>query len=227
MLPLIALLLAADGGVSIADYERAQKNLSERRAALAKTWSKSRTRARQEARGALLDYLEQSAFPAWAGTKWEFYGTTTTPREGAIACGYYVTTVLEQAGFKIERVRLAQQASAFIVSTLARGTKVEWLRRLDSAQAVAAIRERFGDGLYVIGFDLHVGFLRIDGERAAFCHSSYLEPGAVTCEDPLTAGAFVSQLYVVGDVLNDQVLDDWINGRKIPNSLSPLGRGPG
>lgn len=217
--PLLALVLTSDAGVSLADYDAARHSLDQRRVELAKAWAKDRAKARREARGALLDYLERSAFPAWFGTRWEFYGTTTTPREGAIACGYFVTTVLEQAGFRIERVRLAQQASAYIVSTLARGTKVDWLRNVDSAGAVRNVREHFGNGLYVVGFDLHVGFLRIDGERAAFCHSSYLEPGVVTCEDPLTAGAFVSSLYVVGDVLNDAVLDDWITGRAIESEL--------
>lgn len=78
-----------------------------------------------------------------------------------------------------------------------------------------AIHERFGDGLFVVGFDYHVGFLRLDGERAAFCHSSFIEPAAVTCEDPVASGAFASRLYVVGDALNDTVLDDWLLGRAI------------
>jgi hypothetical protein len=38
-----------------------------------------------------------------------------------------------------------------------------------------------------------VGFLRLDGERAAFCHSSFIEPGSVTCEDPVQSGAFASR----------------------------------
>jgi len=163
----------------------------------------------------VLAYLDEAAFPAWKGTPWEFYGTSTTPREGTIACGYFVTTVFEQAGFKIERVYLAQQASAVLVNTFARGSKVEWLRPTDNADALKQTRARFADGLVVIGFDYHVGFLRLDGERAEFCHSSYLEPGVVTCEDPVKAGAFASRVYVVADALNDTMLDDWLNGRAV------------
>jgi len=181
-------------------------------------WKTEPGRARTEARAVLLAYFENSAFPAWAGTTWNFYGTSTTPREGTIACGYYVTTVLEQAGFRVERARLAQQASAFVVSTLARGTRVEWLRPPGNAEAVAMIRERFGDGLFVVGFDFHVGFLRLAGDRTAFCHSSWIDPGVVTCEDPVASGAFASTLYVVGDALNDRVLDDWLVGRPIPST---------
>ncbi len=218
MLTLSLVLLAAS---PVEDYGRAQQQLESRRLELATTWKKTPARARADSRAAILSYLETSAFPAWAGTPWNFYGTSTTPREGTIACGYFVTTVLEQAGFRIERVVLAQQASAYLVSTIARGTRVDWIRPADNADAVAKIRERFGDGLYVVGFDFHVGFLRVDGERVAFCHSSFIEPGAVTCEDPVPSGAFASRVYVVADALNDRVLDDWVLGRRVPSQLPP------
>ncbi len=201
-------------------YDVAREQLDRDRAALAAQWKVDRSEARQAARERLLAYLDHDAFPAWSGTPWDFYGTTTTPKEGRIACGYFVTTVLEQAHLKLERVRLAQQASTYLVTTVARGSKVESLRPKDSAEALASMRKKFpGARLLVVGFDLHVGFVRIEGERAQFCHSSYLEPGAVTCEDPLASGAFVSSLYVVADSLNDAVLDDWLMGRSIPSVL--------
>lgn len=216
MIPVLALILAA---TPLPDYQKARADLQARRLELGASWKANAAEARQQARSTLLAYLETSAFPAWEGTPWNFYGTSTTPREGTIACGYYVTTVLEQAGFRIERVRLAQQASAWIVSTLARGTRVDWIRPADNEAAVKEIRERFGDGLYVIGFDYHVGFLRLEGERAAFCHSSFIDPGSVTCEDPVPSGAFASSTYVVADVLNDRLLDDWLLGRATPSQL--------
>ncbi|MDP2272010.1 MAG: hypothetical protein Q8N23_07625 [Archangium sp.] len=219
MLTLLSLVLAAEAGSPLLDYQRARADLESRRIELATDLKKHPAQVRQQARAALLAYFENSAFPAWKGTTWNFYGTTITPREGTIACGYYVTTVLEQAGFHLQRVRLAQQASAYVVSTLARGTRVEWIRPAGNAEAVEEIRHRFGDGLFVIGFDYHVGFLRLEGERAAFCHSSFIDPGSVTCEDPVPSGAFVSRTYVVADALNDQVLEDWLLGRTIPSQL--------
>jgi hypothetical protein len=208
-------LLFSLGLTPLEDYEQARARLEARRLELVELRKKKPAEARSAARSALLAYLETSAFPAWAGTKWDFNGTSTTPREGLIACGYFVTTVLLQAGFQVQRVKLAQQASAYIVASLARGTKIERITPEDNAAAVKAIHERFGDGLFVVGFDYHVGFLRLDGERAAFCHSSFIEPAAVTCEDPVASGAFASRLYVVGDALNDTVLDDWLLGRAI------------
>lgn len=216
MLPaLLALTLTAAPG-----YDEGRTALEARRLELAKGWKRDKQGTRSAARQALLDYVDEVAFPSWSGTQWAFYGTTTTPREGAIACGYFVTTVLEQASFKLERVKLAQQASAYLVSTLARGTKVEWLRPKDSASALASMRQAFPEAkLLVVGFDLHVGFVRLEGARASFCHSSYLEPGVMTCEEPVAAGAFASSLYVVGDALNDAVLDDWVLGREVPSVL--------
>lgn len=210
---LIAIVLAA---TPLEKYEQARSALEARRVELATQWKKAPKETRLAARQTVLEYLDQSAFPAWQGTPWEFYGTSTTPGQGTIACGYFVTTVLEQAGFKIERVWLAQQASAVLVNTLARGTKVEWLRPSDNGDAVAQIKKRFGHSkLVVIGFDYHVGLLRLDGDEVRFCHSSFIEPGSVTCEDPVPSGAFASKVYVVGDVLNDALLDDWLNGRAV------------
>jgi hypothetical protein len=223
MVPLVLLVLATDGGVTVSDYESARVALATRRAALAAAWArpKQRPATRQLARSAVLDFVDAVAFPAWSGTPWNFYGASTTPKNGTIACGYFVTTVLEHAGFRVERERLAQQASAYIVSTMARGTPVVWLRHLEPAQVVAKVRERFGDGLFLVGMDYHVGFLRIDGERVAFCHSSILGPAAVACEDPLISGGFASNVYVVGDALSDAAIDDWLAGRAIVTQTPP------
>lgn len=212
---LLAITLTAAPG-----YDDGRLALEAQRVELARAWKKDKAGTRLAARQALLEYLDEVAFPSWSGTPWAFVGTTTTPREGTIACGYFVTTVLEQASFKLERVKLAQQASAYIVSTLARGTKVEWLKPKDSAAALASMRRAFPDAkLLVVGFDLHVGFVRLDADAARFCHASYLSPGVMTCEEPVAAGAFASSLYVVGDALNDAVLDDWVLGREVPSVL--------
>jgi hypothetical protein len=217
---MILLYLAAFATVPVNEYEQARKRLFEQRLKIEATATKNLKQARTAAREAVLTYLDQAAFPAWSGTHWAFYGTTTIPGQGNIACGYFVTTVLEQAGFKIQRVALAQQASAYLVTTLARDSRVDRIAPRTRAEALAHIRKRFGDGLVAIGFDYHVGLLRLDGERAEFCHASYLPPAAVTCEDPVASGAFASKLYVVADVLNDQLIDDWIAGRIVPSVLA-------
>ena len=217
MLALVALLLAADAGAPI-DAAGDRIRLEKQRVAISAS-REAVAKKRAMARAALRSYLEDSAFLSWAGTPWDFNGTSTTPGQGKIACGYFVTTVLEQAGVKVQRIKLAQQASANIVSTLARGSRVEWLRPADNAAAVAEIRTRFGEGLLVVGFDFHVGFLSLKGDSVQFCHSSYIQPATVTCEDPVASRAFASNTYVVADVLNDGLLDDWLAGRSVATVL--------
>jgi len=189
------------------DYARSREALEATRLVLAAR----RPAPRAEARAALTRWVEVNAFPAWAGTPWDFSGTTQTPGEGQIACGYYVSTVLSHAGVKVARAPLAQQASEFIVKTLA--STVEDFRGTP-AEAVQRVRAR-GEGLYVVGLDYHVGFLRVSGEQVDFCHSSYLGAKAVLCEPALTAPAFLSSRYVLGEALSDQVVDAWLAGRPV------------
>ena len=55
-------------------------------------------RARADVHSLIIDEI----FSAWIGTRWDFDGTSQTPREGRIACGYFVSTVLRDAGFDVE-----------------------------------------------------------------------------------------------------------------------------
>ena len=82
----------------------------------------------------LLDTVRDELIPPWVGTEWAFYGTTQTPGEGEIACGYFVSTVLRDAGVKVERVKLAQQASEYIVKTFAEAEHVRRFRNFHHAK---------------------------------------------------------------------------------------------
>lgn len=209
---LAAALSNSDGGVSADEYSAAREALDAKRIELAHL---KRTAGRAAARLEFLRFVDEVAFPTWAGTPWAFHGVSQTPRKGQIACGYFVTTVLSHGGFRIDRISLAQQASAYIVDTMARGSHVEWYRSISRREVVNRVRERFGEGLFIVGLDFHVGFIRLDGGREEFCHASYLEPGTVLCEPAATAAAFASTLYVVGDALTDRALDDWLLHREI------------
>jgi hypothetical protein len=166
----------------------------------------------------LLEALDEEFFPAWEGTPWEFYGTSERPREGTIACGYYVTTILRDAGFRIERTRLAQQASEHIVKTFAQESEIQRFRHAPLADLIASVRKRHGDGLFIVGMDLHVGLLRLAGDKALLCHSAVLEPRHAVCHDALTSPGMVSQYHVIGPVLSDRRVRDWLEGKKVPSA---------
>ena len=201
-------------------YEDVLSAIAGERAALAKRWRAARTRdaraavladAREAARRAIVERV----FPPWFGTPWDFYGTSETPGEGHIACGYFVSTVLRDAGFKVERIRLAQQASENIVRSLVPEAAIRRYRNRTPEQVLDAIRAG-DDGLYAVGFDYHVGFVVKEGADVTFCHSSWIETGGVACEDPSTTAAWHSTYYVVGELLGDGMLVAWLEARPIP-----------
>lgn len=206
-------------------YDDSRSHLEKARLALAKQPHSSATRA--QARSLLLRWVDDVAFPSWAGTQWDFNGMSTTPGQGLIACGYYVSTVLGHAGVRLQRIHLSQQDAATITRSVAAGSQVDELST--ATDTVQRARER-GSGLFVVGLDNHVGFLRVDGERADFCHASYVGPVAVLCEPALESPAFHSSRFVLANALSDALVDLWLQGRalqtlrpaaKVSSSLQP------
>ena len=142
----------------------------------------------------------------WMGTAWTFHGTSQTPRQGSIACGYFVTTTLEQAGVELERVRLAQAASETMILALAESGTI---RRYSDA-SLDTFLERLrsqGEGYYLVGLDNHTGFLKVapDGE-IAFIHSG---PGrGVVEESPAEAPELALSRYrVTGKLVRTEAAD--------------------
>lgn len=215
---LSALTLALLAAPPSYDAQRAA--LERTRQALA---AKARTElpsARTAARAALLTFFDDAVFPSWAGTPWDFNGTTQVPGQGVIACGYYVSTTLLHAGLRVERIRLAQQFSTDIVRTLATDAGTVILRRVEPAVVLERARALAPGGLLVVGLDNHVGFLRVKDEGVRFCHANYVGDGGVTCEDPLTSSAFHSSTYVLGDAFPPVHLDAWLRGTPIATTLT-------
>lgn len=215
---LAALTLFAAAPSS--SYPQTRAAVETRRAELARAW----TRATPATRAAVLGSARAAAFhafvdeiiPAWNGTPWAFYGTSETPGEGTIACGYFVSTVLRDGGLAVERAPLAQQPSERIVRTLAPAGKIQRFRDVAASEVVRRVRASGGDGLYVVGMDFHVGFLVLEGERADLCHSAFVPPAHVTCEPAATSPGFQSRYYVVGPVLDDARVIDWLEGNAVP-----------
>jgi hypothetical protein len=215
---LLVALASAPVEVPARPYDEMLAELSARRAELGVKWGRrgaDREALRREARGAVLGAITREMLPAWFGTPWEFHGTTRTPGTGGIACGYLVSTVLEQAGFRVQRVRMAQQPSEYIVKTLAPARKTWRFSNRPVEDVVRRVR-REGKGLYLVGLDYHVGFLWNDGAQVWMCHASYLGTAEVLCEDALTSPAMLSRYHVVGRLLEDAMMEAWLEGRALP-----------
>lgn len=209
------ILFAAVLAAHAAPYDVAVQALGEVRETLASEFAAAapaeRDAIREDARQAVLTAMDRHLFPAWYGTDWDFYGTSTKPGQGAIACGYFVSTTLQHAGFQVERVRLAQQASEHIIQTFVAEPGVKRFRDRPLDEVLEHLEDE-GDGLYIVGLDYHVGYLRQDGDETRFCHSTYLGDSEVLCEPAATSPALVSRYRVVGKLLDDAMIDAWLKG---------------
>ena len=152
----------------------------------------------------------------WLGTPWDFHGTAKGPGAGKIACGYFVATVLKDAGFRVDRYQLAQQASENILrSFLAKEACV--LTVGEDYQAFAARIGLSAQGVYVVGLDTHVAFLVVDGSGFRFIHSSGSRPWCVVDESRAEAGVLQrSKWRMVGHLTGDRgVIRRWLQGAGI------------
>ncbi len=149
--------------------------------------------------------------PAWLGTKWDFNGITEVPKQGKIACGYFVTTVLRDAGLPIARVKLAQCASEQLVTTLVQDKYVKRFSNIDMDNFMAYLKLN-GFGLYVIGLDNHTGFIFNDGLDIWFIHSSIVGTRDVQKEKAATSSILKNSKYrIVGKISADEnVLEKWM-----------------
>ena len=108
----------------------------------------------------------------WMGTPWDFNGTTQTPRTGRIACGYFVTTLLRDAGFDVERAKLGQQASEIIAHTMTT-RKFMRIRSEEPLETFVDACRKHQPGVYLVGLDFHTGYLVNDGTDLWFVHAAY------------------------------------------------------
>lgn len=160
--------------------------------------------------------LSQQIFPYWYGTRWSYSGTTSNPREGKIACGYFVTTTLQHVGFRLNRYRLAQQAASIIIKRLCLHKSVKVIGNNDTDKLVAYLRKQ-PDGLYILGLDTHVGFVEKHRGKIEFIHASYSSQRSVVRENVLKSIVVnKSSLYMIGNLLgNKKLIHKWLKKQKV------------
>ncbi|MCC3159609.1 hypothetical protein LJ737_20375 [Hymenobacter sp. 15J16-1T3B] len=206
----------APAAFSAPAYQATLRSFAARRARLAAEYRRAaaapeRAQCLQRARELFLTSLDSAIFPAWEGTPWAFYGQSWAPQRGTIACGYFVTTTLHDAGLRLQRSLLAKQASEVIIKNLTDEGHIHRYRGLDQREFVRQV-QGLGPGLYVLGLDFHAGFLRVhDNGSVQMVHSSYLGPATVVREAADAAEALASEYRVVGKVsADDRLLRAWL-----------------
>ena len=158
-----------------------------------------------------IDVVIDSIIPYWYGTKWNFYGDTETPQNGTIACGYFVTTVLRDAGVPVNRIKLAQCASEVMITQLVSKKLIKRYSNMALRDFISDIKFQ-GKGLYLVGLDNHTGFLLCDDYGVWFIHSSYVTPGCVAKQDASNNSIlYYSKYKVTGKISSDEAfLLKWV-----------------
>lgn len=207
MKALIFLLI-----ITITNYSSTKQKVENERAALKAKYSTSSNKIQtlDEARKFLTEYLHNDIFNHWYATKWSFEGHTETPKQGTIACGYFVSTTLRDVGFNLNRYKLAQKNPEDEAKVIACETSIEKLQNV-SKQELKKYFLKQNDGIYFIGLDFHVGYIYKSNQEVYFIHSNYIDNKGVMKETIENSKAIVSSKYFITSIThNDNLIKKWI-----------------
>jgi hypothetical protein len=159
------------------------------------------------------------------GTPWGLGPRSTADRPHhagmVVGCSYFVTGVLENAGLRLEsRTRFAQAPSALMQRALSPAPRD--LHRFGGMEPAALERRiaALGDGVYIVGLNIHTGFLVVREGKVRVVHASYAPPQEVV-DEPLASSAVIhysrGRGYVVTPLFrDDRLIDFWLRGRPVP-----------
>lgn len=165
----------------------------------------------------LLESVLPEMMRCWLGTPWDFNGTAAGPGKDPVACGYFVSTVLHDAGFRVDRYRLAQQPSSRILTSLIPGDTCRLMVDLPYEQFASEVTHMV-PGVYVVGLDTHVAFLVVSEDGFRFIHSSGSKPWRVVDEGGENAEVLQkSRWRMLGNLTADEaLLRKWLARETIP-----------
>jgi hypothetical protein len=201
-------------------YEFLESELKRWRGDLVEQYKNARSSEQKEAiendARVILETIMPEMMRCWLGTGYDFNGVAEKPGEGKIACGYFVSTVIRDAGFKVNRYKLAQQPSQNIIRTFV-GEEHSKLRVGEKYDTYANWVETMEPGIYLIGLDTHVGFIVNDRNGMKFLHSSGIHKAGVVEETRDKAAAIKwSRWRMLGHFTADpKVIRMWLAGEKV------------
>lgn len=188
------------------DYNEFKKNVNSHKSLLIKHPAK-------DIGSYLFKLIDEDIYNYWAGTPWEFYGTTQQPKTGSIACGYFVTNTLTDLGFKINRVGLAEVASGVMIKKLCVGIEsFNSLKKLNGYLAKQPV-----NSVFIIGLDFHTGYVVKTATNCYFFHSSYIKNAGVVMETIDTSPALsTNKFFMIGSLTaNENLLRKWVGDRPV------------
>tara|TARA_R110002167_G_scaffold270508_5_gene477034 strand:- start:1268 stop:2041 length:774 start_codon:yes stop_codon:yes gene_type:complete len=160
------------------------------------------------------NHLVDKIFPHWYGTPWSFGGHTDVPKQGKIACGYFISTTLRDMGMKLNRYKLAQKSPIDEAKAISCGSEIYSVVQESPEKALAEIDRLTKEGLHFIGFDTgHVGYLLKRKGELFLIHSNYFSPVSVCMERLKDSRAFKSftKFHLVDISNNDVLIQRWLD----------------
>lgn len=168
-------------------------------------------KAQLEIKTILIDQI----IPNWYGTKWSFEGHTEIPKSGNIACGYFVSTTLRDAGFKLNRFKLAQLNPLEEAKSISCGETITTIKN----SSLTELKKHFltlKDGIYFIGLDFHVGYILKEQQNVYIIHSNYINKQGVVKENIEKSKAASSSIYYIVPIsTNQKLLKKWILNKSL------------
>lgn len=203
-----------------ARYAELKEEAQRWRKDLAGKYAKARTKEEKDKviseTRSFLETLLPAMMRCWLGTTWDFNGTAEGPGQGKIACGYFVATVLRDAGFQVDRYKLARQPSQNIIRTFL-PSEAMTLRVGVPYENFASEVASAEPGIRIVGLDSHVAFLVTTADGFRFIHSSGSKPWCVVDESRDEAAVLRRSNYRVHGLLTSDrtVLLRWLKAEKI------------
>lgn len=162
----------------------------------------------------LEEQITNSMFEFWKGTPWDFYGTTDVPKQGKIACGYYVSTSLKHLGWNVNRYKLAQQTPLNEIQSL--DPKAEIIIGGHSV-FMDYLKNKATDGLYMIGLSNHVGMIFKKDTNVYFLHSYFYKNTGVVKENAFSSWLLTNyDTFILGKISrNKEFVKKWLTDEEV------------
>lgn len=196
------------------DYKMLVSGYEKRRLAVADNWKSSPENYSAIEAELLASFSTLS--DQWMGTRWALGApqSKVPGKDNRINCGTFVGRILNDAGFRVKVNHLQRQPAQLIIQSFVGGKRVRKFSNKKMDSFLKSVNS-MGPGLYIIGLDFHVGFLLHTGNDLRFIHASY-ENGRVRNERAADATPIITSKYrVVGKVLSQKNIKDWVKGKKI------------
>ena len=155
----------------------------------------------------------------WLGHPYDFNGTATIPgEEKKIACGYFVSVIMRDAGFDINRIRVAQQPSQNIIRTFVdHKSNYEVKVGTPYPEYVDYLVENY-EGIQIVGLDTHVAFIVIRDGEMRYIHATAGSDRCVVDEGRDNAASLMYSNYrVISNISrNADVIRRWLLNETFP-----------